>query len=97
MQYVDVDLTGHVVAKGYYAPLPAEVSVNEGQMWTWKHPVIDGTGALYQFAVAGSENVIVRRPMTGESTIVYRANDWPVTRPHTVLPEYLVTGQSSLR
>jgi hypothetical protein len=61
-----------------------------------KHPVIDGSGALYQFAMLGGENVIVRRPMTGQSTIVYRASDWPVTRPHTVLPEYLVTGQSWL-
>jgi len=91
MQWVRLDLSGALVGSGYYAPLPAGVTLDPGN-WTSSHPVIDGRGALYQFAWIGSETVIVRRPMSGESDVYYRSSVYDVSHPHQVMPSYLVTA-----
>jgi len=91
--WVDIDLAGNVVGTGSFAPLPAGVDVTYNN-WTGSYPVLDGSGALYQYANLGSEGVIVRRPMTGsgDSTIAYRKSSFNGTRSHMVDPFLLITG-----
>jgi hypothetical protein len=91
MQWVRLDLSGTIVGAGYYAPLPAGVTLDTGN-WTRSHPVIDGRGAFYQFAWLGSEPVIVRRPMSGDSDVFYRESVYDISHPHQVMPYYLVTA-----
>jgi hypothetical protein len=91
MRWVQLDLSGTIVGSGYYAPLPASVTL-EPNNWTSSHPVLDGRGALYQFAWIGSDAVIVRRPMSGESDVYYRSSVYDISHPHQVMPEYLVTA-----
>jgi hypothetical protein len=92
LTWAALDTSGSLLQRGRFAPFPAGVTV-ETNNWTSKYPVMDGTGALYQFAMLGTEGVIVRRPMHGtDSTIVFRVSQWDVSHPHQVLPEYLVTG-----
>jgi hypothetical protein len=94
VNYVDLDLTGQVVARGDYAALPVEASVDAPGLSS-KSPVIDGHGTFYQFATAGDDTLVVRRPMAGPSTVVYRASNWPSSSPHTVLVDYLVSGPNA--
>lgn len=92
IDYVDLDTNGAVVAHGHYAPMPQGVTLPENN-WTGAYPVIDGHGSLYQPAMVGDDAVIVRRPMSGQSDIVYRASQWDGSHPHTVTnPLYLVSG-----
>jgi hypothetical protein len=91
MQWVRLDLSGAIAGSGYYAPLPAGVIIDTNN-WSISHPVIDGRGALYQFAWLGSDAVIVRRPMSGESDVYYRSSVYDISHPHQVMPYYLVTG-----
>ena len=90
MHYLDLDLSGKVVKTGAYASLPSGVTVASSN-WDSQYPAIDGSGALYQFADLGADSVIVRRPMTGVSTIVYRQSQWSPNHPHQVSPTYLVS------
>lgn len=91
MQWVRMDLSGAIVGSGYYAPLPPGVTI-ETNNWSTSHPVLDGRGALYQFAWLGSEAVIVRRPMSGDSDVYYRASVYDISHAHQVMPQYLVTA-----
>jgi len=91
VSYVDLDLSGDVVRSGVYAPFPSGVTVTYDQ-WTGGWPVIDGHGALYQFALNGEDGVIVKRPMSGESTVVYAQSSWDVNHPHQVSPQFLLTA-----
>ena len=54
--------------------------------------MLDGRGALYQFAWEGSDAVIVRRPMSGVSDVFYRTSSYDISHPHQVMPQYLVTA-----
>lgn len=91
VSYVDLDLSGNVVQAGVYAPFPSGITVSYDS-WTGSWPAIDGHGALYQFALNGEDGVIVKRPMSGESTVVYAQSSWDVSHPHQVAPQFLVTA-----
>jgi hypothetical protein len=89
--WTDIDLSGQIVAAGVYPDMPEGVLMTTNN-WEEHWPALDGRGALYQFAWQGDEGVIVRRPMQGQSEVVYRTSQWDPSHPHDVLPEQLVTG-----
>jgi hypothetical protein len=91
VNWVELDASAKIANTGSYAPLPAGVTIKADQ-WTRLVPVIDGKGALYQAAFDGDEPVIVRRPMSGSSSIAYRLSSYDSHNAHQVLPEGLVTG-----
>jgi hypothetical protein len=89
--WTDIDLAGQIVGTGVYPDMPEGVMMTTTN-WEEHWPALDGRGALYQFAMQGEEGVIVRRPMQGQSEVVYRSSQWDASHPHDVLPDQLVTG-----
>ena len=79
--------SGAILAQGDYAPFPPGITLNQNN-WSTKWPVIDGYGALIISAWAGDDAVIVRRPMSGQSEIVYRQTAYHYSHAHQVFPAY---------
>jgi hypothetical protein len=92
VRWVSLDAAGAIVATGLYPPLPAGITLQSNN-WGRASPVLDGKGAFYQYAFDGTDGVIVRRPMVGESTVAYRSSSYDPSNAHQVAPQALVTGR----
>jgi len=97
--WLDLDLSGAILARGSYAPLPAALSyVNTGNPWGNGAAALDGAGRLYEFAGDQDGNVVVvRRPRgEGEGEVAYRypLDADPVASPTLLRIEetYFITG-----